>query len=126
MDPRRLMAVIEVRVGRSKWSLSIRDEDRILLAPNREMSRVDPRSAVVAALEHPTRFEALHRALTPDDRIALVIDESLPHLAELIAGVVEYLAGAGIPPSAVTAISPAGSEQHWVNDLPETMADLQT
>jgi nickel-dependent lactate racemase len=64
--------------------------------------------------------------LTPDDRIALVVDESLPHLGELIAGVLEYLAGAGIPPSAVTAISPAGSAQHWVNDLPETMADLQT
>src|SRR5262249_1592891 len=38
----------------------------------------------------------------------------------------EYLATTGIPPSAVTAISPAGSHQHWVNDLPETMADLQT
>ncbi|HEY2908752.1 MAG TPA: lactate racemase domain-containing protein, partial [Gemmataceae bacterium] len=60
------------------------------------------------------------------DRIALVVDESLPHLSELIAGVLEYLAGAGIPPSAVTAISPAGSAQHWVNDLPETMAELQT
>jgi nickel-dependent lactate racemase len=26
----------------------------------------------------------------------------------------------------VTAISPAGSSQHWVNDLPDSMADLQT
>jgi nickel-dependent lactate racemase len=120
------MAVLEVPVGRSSWSLSVRDADVIPLPPRREMAKVDPRSAVVAALEHPTRFEAFRRALTPDDRIALVIDESLPHLPELIAGVLEYLASAGIPLSAVTAISPPGSAQPWINELPETMADLQT
>jgi nickel-dependent lactate racemase len=54
----------------------------------------------------------------------LVIDESLPHLSALIAGALEYLAGVGIPPSAVTTISPAGSTQDWVNDLPEAMSDL--
>lgn len=120
------MAVVAVPVGRSSWSLLIRDADLVSLPPRHESTSVDPRAAVVAALEHPTRFEAFRRALTPDDRIALVVDESLPHLAELIAGVLEYLAGAGIPPSAVTAISPAGAAQHWVNDLPETMAELQT
>jgi nickel-dependent lactate racemase len=120
------MVVVEVPVGRSNWSLSVRDADLISLPPGREMAQVDPRAAVVAALEHPTRFEALRRALTPDDRIALVVDESLPHLPELIAGVLEYLASAGVPPSAVTAISPAGSSQPWINELPEPMADLQT
>ena len=64
--------------------------------------------------------------MTPDDRIALVIDESLPQLADMIAGILEYLAGVGIPPSAVTAIGAAGSTQRWMNDLPDTMADLQT
>jgi nickel-dependent lactate racemase len=80
----------------------------------------------VDALDHPIRFDPFRRALTPDDRIALVVDESLPRLPELIAGILEYLAGAGIPPSAVTAVSPAGSGQPWVNDLPDSMADLQT
>jgi len=120
------MSVIEVPVGRSRWSLAVRDADLILL-PKSALSGVrDVRAAVVDALERPIRFEAFRRAVTPDDRVALVVDESLPHLPELISGVLEYLATAGIPPSAVTAISPAGSHQHWVNDLPETMADLQT
>src|SRR4051812_6146969 len=121
-----IMSVVEFTVGRSRWSLSVRDADLIPF-PEAPPARVrDARTAVVEALERPTRFEPLRRALTPDDRIALVVDESLPHLAELIAGVLEYLAGAGIPPAAVTAISPPGSSQDWVNDLPETMADLQT
>jgi nickel-dependent lactate racemase len=120
------MAVVEVPVGRSRWSLAVRDADLIPLSAAAGAPVRDARAAVVEALDHPVRFEAFRRALTPDDRIALVIDESLPRLPELIAGVLEYLAGAGIPPSAVTAISPAGSAQHWMNDLPDSMTDLQT
>jgi nickel-dependent lactate racemase len=120
------MAVVEVPVGRSRWSLAVRDVNLIPLAVGPREPVRDARAAVVDALDHPVGFEPFRRALTPDDRIALVVDESLPRLPELIAGVLEYLAGAGIPPSAVTAISPSGSPQHWINDLPETMADLQT
>lgn len=120
------MAVVEVPVGRSSWSLTVRDAD---LLPLREPTRPtvpDVRAAVAEALDHPVRFEAFRRALTPDDRIALVVDESLPHLPELIAGVLEYLASAGISPAAVTAVSPPGADQPWLNDLPDALADLQT
>lgn len=120
------MAVVDVPVGRSHWPLTFRDEDLIALSHKPAGAAIDARSAVVAALERPIRFEEFRRALTPDDRIALAVDESLPHLAELVAGVLEYLARAGIPPSAVTAVSPSGSTQDWINDLPETMVDLQT
>src|SRR5947208_6819474 len=120
------MPVIDVPVGRSRWSLAVGDADLIAHPERTGMPVRDARAAVVDALDHPVRFEPFRRALTPDDRIALVVDESLPRLPELIAGVLEYLAGAGIPPSAVTAISPAGSAQHWMNDLPDNMADLQT
>jgi nickel-dependent lactate racemase len=120
------MAVVEVPVGRSRWSFVVRDADLIPLPTDGKAPVPDARAAVVDALEHPVRFEPFRRALTPDDRIALVVDEGLPRLAELIAGILEYLAGAGIPPATVTAISPFGSAQHWIDDLPDTMADLQT
>jgi nickel-dependent lactate racemase len=119
------MPIVEVPVGRSRWSLAVPDADLIPFPAALPSPVRDARSAVVEALDHPVRFEPFRRALTPDDRIALVVDESLPRLSELIAGVLEYLAGAGIPPSAVTAISPAGSSQHWMNDLPDNMSDLQ-
>jgi nickel-dependent lactate racemase len=120
------MPIVEVPVGRSRWPLAVRDADLIPLPVAPHAGIRDARAAVVDALEHPVRFEPFRRALTPDDRIALVVDEGLPRLPELIAGILEYLAGAGIPPSAVTAISPAGSAQPWIDDLPDAMADLQT
>jgi nickel-dependent lactate racemase len=120
------MPIVDVPVGRSRWSLTVRDADLIPLTDAPHAPVLDARGAVVDALDHPVRFEPFRRALTPDDRIALVVDESLPRLPELIAGILEYLAGAGVPPAAVTAISPAGSGQPWVDDLPDTMADLQT
>lgn len=120
------MPIVEVPVGRSRWTLAVRDADLITLPGDAAAPVRDARAAVVEALDHPVRFEEFRRALTPDDRIALAVDESLPQLPALIAGVLEYLAGAGIPPSAVTAVSPAGSDQLWINELPDTMADLQT
>lgn len=120
------MSVVEVPVGRSVWSFSVRDADLVPLARTASAPITNVRAAVVDALEKPIGFEPFRRAVTPDDRIALIVDESLPRLAELIAGVLEYLSMAGIPPSSVTAISPPGSAQHWVNDLPEAMSDLQT
>ena len=120
------MAVVEVPVGRSSWSLTVRDAD---LLPLREPARPavpDVRRAVIDSLERPAHFEAFRRALTPDDRIALVVDESLPHLAEPIGGVLEYLSTAGISPAAVTAVSPPNSAQPWLNDLPDALSDLQT
>ena len=120
------MPVLDVLVGRAPWSLEFRPAD-LTIPPRPPAERIaDARGAVVAALERPIRFEAFRRALTPDDRIALVVDESLPQLPALIAGVLEYLNGVGIPSSAVTALSPAGSTQAWVNDLPEVFADLKT
>jgi nickel-dependent lactate racemase len=120
------MSVVDVPVGRTVWSLTVRDAD---LLPLREPARpavADVRRAVVDSLEHPVRFEPFRRALTPDDRVALVVDEALPHLPDLIAGVLEYLTTAGISPAAVTAVSPPGSAQPWLNDLPDDLSDLQT
>jgi hypothetical protein len=120
------MAVVEVLVGRSPWSLTVRDADLIPLKEPARPAVPDVRRAVVDALERPVRFEAFRRALTPDDRVALVVDESLPHLSELIGGVLEYLATVGISPAAVTAVSPPNSAQPWLNDLPDNLSDLQT
>ena len=120
------MSVIEILVGRTPWSLEFRSGSPSTISRPTANPLADVRSAVVAALERPLRFEAFRRALTPDDRIALVVDENLPQLPALIAGVLEYLNGVGIPSSAVTAVSPAGSVQRWVNDLPEAFSDLKT
>lgn len=119
------MAEIELFVGQSRWTATVKDLLPLQVPAMQALTVDDVRGAVANALERPLRFEAFRRALTPDDRIALVVDESLPRLAELVAGVLEHLTTASVPPSAVTAVSPAGSAQDWLNELPDPFADLQ-
>ena len=89
-------------------------------------SPLAPGEQVAAALERPYGFGPLRTAITPDDRNAIVLDETLPHLAELLAGILAHLATAGIPPAAVTILSPAGSSSSWIDDLPDEYADVRT
>ena len=57
------MPIVEVPVGRSRWSLTVRDADLIPLPAADAAPIGDARAAVVAALDHPVRFEAFRRAL---------------------------------------------------------------
>src|SRR5437016_1082842 len=64
----------------------------------------DPAVAVRAALETPHDFPALRRALTPDDHVAIVVDERLPRLAQLLSPILEHLSQAHIGPEAITLL----------------------
>jgi Lactate racemase N-terminal domain len=120
------MPTIEILVGRKTWPFTVRDGS--VVTPSRPaIPAIDNVRAVVAqSLEHPLQFEAFRRAITPDDRIALVVDESLPRLTDLVAGVLDYLVGCGISPEQVTALSPAKSMQDWAMELPDTYSELRT
>jgi len=47
----------------------------------------DPVAALRAALETPQGFPALRQALTPDDHIVIVVEQHLPHLAQLLTAI---------------------------------------
>lgn len=82
--------------------------------------------ALRAALDVPLDFPSLKRALTPDDRIVLVVDDRTPSLGELLREMLNYLGEAGIVPENITLLSPAGSRQPWVDDLPDAWQDVRT
>ena len=89
----------------------------------------DPALAVREALEAPFHYPALRRALTPDDRVALLIDEDLPDLVGLLVPVLDHLLEAGVGPEAVTLLCPpaadrAGTGQEWIERLPERHEDV--
>jgi nickel-dependent lactate racemase len=87
---------------------------------------IDPAAAVRDALESPHHFPALRRALTPDDHVAIFVDERLPHLPELLVPLLEHLGSAGIAPGAVTLIcSPPTTAQPWVELLPAEFEDVR-
>ncbi|HEY7327873.1 MAG TPA: lactate racemase domain-containing protein [Gemmataceae bacterium] len=85
----------------------------------------DPAAAVRAALEGPHAFPPLRRALTPDDHVAVVLDEELPHLAELLVPVLEHIHSAGVSSESITLLCPPpSSKQAWIDELPDDFQDV--
>lgn len=115
---------MELAVGLQTWPLYVPPERRIELPSPASAPGASPRELVRNALEKPFGFEPLRRALTPDDRVTVVLDPGLPHAADLLAGVLEHLGTAGIAPAAVTVLTPPGSDQQWVEVLPDEFADV--
>src|SRR5579862_2717881 len=86
----------------------------------------DPQAAVRDALENPHDFPALRRALTPDDHVAIVIDEQLPRLAQLLTPILEHLTAAGVTAECITLLcAPPAGNQGWVDDLPDDFQDVR-
>jgi nickel-dependent lactate racemase len=113
--------------GEQTLELEIREQNllagqRAPIAPN----LVDPVLALREALEHPLDYPALRRALTPDDHVAIVVDEGIPHLAQLLVPLLEHIRIAGVQPDAITVICPpSSSEQAWLDELPDEYQDVQ-
>ena len=70
---------VELLVGQEPWTLTVPASARVELAA-RAACRADAgrRAELVRdALEHPFEFEAMRRALTPDDHVTIVLDATL-------------------------------------------------
>jgi nickel-dependent lactate racemase len=117
---------IGIRYGREHLDVTVRDGS--LVGTRREPpvpGLPDPVAAVRAALEAPHGFPALRLALTPDDHVAVVIEEHLPHFVELLTAVLEHIRQADVAPEAITLLCPASShEQPWLDGLPEEFQDV--
>lgn len=117
---------MELQVGRSVWTATVPPDKAVELhrAGIPSVPTGSPRELVRAALEKPVGFEALRRALTPDDRVTIVLEDALPHVGELLAGVLEHLRTAGIEPAAVTVLTPPGATQTWIDELPDEFEEV--
>lgn len=80
----------------------------------------DPVAAVRAVLETPIGFPALRRALTPDDRVVVVLDDQVSHLPELLTPILQHLKEARIALAAITLVCPPTQlSQDWIQRLPQ-------
>jgi nickel-dependent lactate racemase len=114
---------MNIAYGREHVDLEIAPE-RLISGPSAHETVSE--SAVAAALESPFHYPALRQALTPDDHIAIVVDEQLPQLAELIAVVLDHLSLAQIAPEAVTLVCPPSTQgQPWLDDLPDAYQEVR-
>jgi nickel-dependent lactate racemase len=84
----------------------------------------DPAAAVRNALESPHDFPALRRALTPDDHVAIVVDDHLPHLAQLVVPIVEHVLEAHVALESIVLLQPAGASRDWIHELPGQFQEI--
>ena len=85
----------------------------------------DPVQNLRDALEHPLDYPSLRLALTPDDHIAVAVDEGIPHLARMLVPLLEHVRQAHVQPDAITLIcTPPSSGQPWLDELPDDFQDV--
>ena len=86
----------------------------------------DVPAAVHDALEHPLGFPALRRALTPDDHVAIVVDEKLIEVPRFLSPILEHLNEAHVTPDAITLIcTDPGSHHEWRQRLGHCFRDVR-
>lgn len=95
---------MQLTFGRRSMTLELADDQRVT-HHHGPPPLADVPAAVRVALEAPYQFPALRLALTPDDRITIVIDEALDDPLPLLGPVLDHLHSAGISPDAVTLVS---------------------
>ena len=118
---------VELRNGSSTWTVTVPAAKRV--AVKRAASApptAGPRELLRAALEAPIGLDVpLRRALVPDDHAVIVVDESVPHVGELVSEIIAHLTTGEVQPSAVTLLVPPPSgSQEWVEDLPDEFGDV--
>jgi nickel-dependent lactate racemase len=117
---------VAIDYGRTSLTVDV-DAERLVSLERSELSPLpNPTASVRDALESPLRYPALRRALTPDDRVTVLVDEHLPRLPELTAAVLEHIVSAGIDPSAITVlVSPSSLSHAWFAELPASLRGVQ-
>jgi nickel-dependent lactate racemase len=118
---------IPITVGTDSLTLEIPADRLISLErPASPPAVADPVQAVRDALESPSRYPALRRALTPDDRVTVVVDEHVPRLPEMLTAVLDHVTAAGVDPASITLLCPpTESKQPWIEDLPDAYQDVR-
>jgi nickel-dependent lactate racemase len=119
--------LVGIHFGRDRLELDVDPERVIPVQREVPLPVLDNVSAAVReGLEIPEEYPALRRALTPDDHVAVVVDEALPRVAELVTPILEHIVSAGVRPDAITLLCPASlSRQEWLEQLPEALEEVR-
>jgi nickel-dependent lactate racemase len=118
-----------MQVTLAEFGLSLEAPDSAHISGSRAQvtpNLADPAEALLGALENPREFPPLRRALTPDDHVAIIVDERMPLAGRLAGTLLTYLSGMGIVAEAITLVSSAGARQAWIDALPDSVQDVRT
>src|SRR5262245_50510925 len=103
---------VSIKYGVKSIGLNVNSANWIAVHRGVEpLAAINPEDLLRSALESPIRFPPLRRALTPDDHIALVLDDTVPMLEQLVPPIIEHLASAGIRPGQIKVVLRAGADR---------------
>ncbi len=126
MTPAPPLAVA-LAVGLETWPLTVPADKLVPFAVATPPTPGDPRELARRAVESPYGVAAqLRQAVTPEDRVAIVLDEGIPDAVAVLTVVMEHLVSAGITPAAMTiVVPPGGGTGTWLDDLPDELSDVK-
>jgi nickel-dependent lactate racemase len=117
---------VAMEFGQERLEVEVAPEKLVRERPTVPPPLADPVAAVRAALDAPFRFPPLRRALTPDDHVAVVVDEHVPGMGRLLTPILEQITRVGIAPERVTLVCPPPpTRQPWLDDLPEEFEEAR-
>ena len=119
--------LVGIDYGRKRLDFEIRD-DAFVGSHRKDHSLpiTDLGAAIRQALESPLEFPALNRALTPDDHVAIVLDDELRQASVILVPVLEHIAAARVKPDQVTILRQFPFDtREWPNGVPESLRGVQ-
>ncbi len=109
---------LTIPFGQNQFPLAIPPE-RLVPVPVPAANLADPLADLAAALEHPFHFPPLRQALTPEDQIAIVVDETLPEVGRLLGPILDHITATGVEGIAITLLCSEPNADHaWRQELP--------
>lgn len=117
--------MIHLRFASTHWTVSAPPETLVPLRGHPfPSSAVDVAAALRESLDRPIRFAPLHRSVTPDDRIAVLVGPEIPQLVPILTALLQYLQEAGVALENVSLVSPSGDPQSFAEELPDELLDV--
>src|SRR6267143_4622873 len=117
---------VRIDYGLEHLEIDVPDERLVQVRRQALPSRLaDPVGAIRDALERPLGFPALRQALTPDDHVAVVVDEHLLQFPEFITPVLEHIVSARVGPESISIVCPAGTAPGWDSELPDLLRKVR-
>lgn len=116
---------VAIRYGLETTQFEVVNDQLIAAIPTLPNPIKDFQKAISNAMENPFQYPPLRQALTPDDKVVVVVDESLPHVGQLLVPILEHITSAAVRPEAITLVFPTASAQEWIEDLPDELQEVR-
>src|ERR1041384_1034642 len=115
------MPVRSVQIGSQHVALDIPEEKLLTVIREPPPSALVNISATISSvLEAPLEFPALRRALTPEDHLAILIQEEINGLVEILQGILIHVFSADVKAENITLLVPPrepGTATDWFEKL---------